>query len=973
MESSRKKVDSDSCCSEGGCAGGGDSARTGPSCGGFNDPSYGKVLASSKGGCCSSDKTVTKGACSSNGKCTDDAPSKPAKLESKCCEACCEAKVLIEVGPEDCKEQEACHCCKGQCYRCRVVVPASALVKSNIKVAGVCCDIKEKVVEQSLNTYLGVRHMQWNERERTLTIQHDVSMISCDSIVELLNMRRSVHALAVRDGAQWGTGKAKDTVDSVIKVDGLCCASEARIVNAVLNPVSGVAAVSVSTVLKQARVSHDPALVSAARLAQLVSAEGLPSEVIKDGAGMSPVRNGDPEGEAALQGRRWPEWNVLLALVLWLVSLLQYVQSPEYMEEFRYVAIGAVVLCLPHVAIRAALRLRKCKLDINILMTLAVIGAMALGEYSEGAAVVTLFSLSDWLEMRATYRVRVAMNALLSMSPDTAVLAESGETVRVEQVPVGSRLTVREGGRFPLDGRVVQGSTFADESALTGESKPVKKSLGAAVSGGTVNMGGYVEMETTVLHEDSTVSRMIKVIEEANSQRAPTQQVVERIASVYTPVIFVVAVLMATIPWAWGEDTGREYSEMALVLLVVACPCALVISTPITYVCGLANAARKGILVRGGRHLEALGRISTLFMDKTGTVTEGVFSVRALEDVSQGACDWDQVLSMVHEAERGSAHPLATSLAGEAKARLPEGLAPNHDLETVDIIAGQGVRAVFANRDLDCSCSEGATPTVVLAKTEVLIGNSRLAALQGWSAKLPDRAARVAAWEREGLTAGWVGVDGEPVALYCVGDRLRLEAANSVRALRALGVEPVMLTGDNPGSAAAVSREVGIDSYFSELLPEDKVACIREAQQASQGRKIVGMVGDGVNDAPSLATANVSISLGGIGSAAALETADVVLMQDDIRNLAKAVKLGRLCYRKIKENIAFSIGTKLIVLALTVTVFPSLWLAIGVDVGSMLLVTLNSMSILGNGVRKLDDKDGLDGTKEGHAQCAVQV
>mmetsp|Transcript_10448 Transcript_10448/g.19542 ORF Transcript_10448/g.19542 Transcript_10448/m.19542 type:complete len:1047 (-) Transcript_10448:3537-6677(-) len=802
---------------------------------------------------------------------------------------------------------------------------------TEISVKGMCSN--EAKIIRTLDPVPGVSRVCPNLILNKVVVTHD-GRVSPMDLVDLLICQDLKASLITKS----------NVVTSTFRVDGMCCASEARIINSLLSPISGIETITPNVILKKLTVKHSPE-ISCQEIARILNENQLGVQVTKDGNSST----GSPESRGQAERKRrdeFPPWYVLIAVVLLVLSFLQYVKHPTYMQYFKYVALGSIALCLPKILLAAFYRLKAKKIDINILMAVAAIGAIALGEYSEAAAVVTLFSLSGWLESRATSKVRVAVDALMKMSPETAVLAQTdvdlgpaGTKVSVDSIHIGTRLSVAHGDYFPIDGTIALGDTYADESMLTGESRPVHKALHSDVYGGTVNVGSYVEIETTTLADDSSVARMVRLIEEANSNRAPTEMLVDKVATIYTPVVILAALLMATIPWAFGTEAGKKYVQVALVLLVVSCPCSLVISTPITYVCGLANAASKGILVKGGCYLEALAKLDSIAMDKTGTLTKGRFSLVGFQVTADQ--DESRVLKYVFEAEKASFHPIANALKTYAEDRLGAGF-NSVPLQSCETLPGEGIVAFFVGNEC-CTpeeiCCDDAKPV------EVFIGNTRMAERLGWNLPESYRAA-VQGWEREGLTAGWVGSREELWAIFSVGDEVRPEAKSAIRALEKLGIKITMLTGDNPGAAAAVSAKVGIDEFHASLLPQDKVDRLNDMPGTR------GMCGDGVNDALCLATAEVSMALGCIGSAVALETADVALMDDNLEMIAKAVRLGRRCRRKIIQNITFSIVTKVVVVIVTLVWFPSLWLAIGFDVGGMLLVSLNSMTILPRKSRK---------------------
>ncbi|GBG25848.1 Cadmium/zinc-transporting ATPase HMA2 [Hondaea fermentalgiana] len=888
------------------------------------------------------------------------------------------AKLMtVKYNPQTISPSTIAACLRGKSLRPKIIpagqtaadVSARATVTSTFAISKLCCASETQTIVKVLEPVEGIEAIRPNVVLKKLVVKHDPSRVSSALICKLLS-GEGLGAEILRDGgASVNRDQDADVTASraramQLSVKSLNSDADGREIKRMLASLPGVKQVEVNLMDKEVKISAELPITSAEEVCKWLQERGIeatiaslspvqqPMRVVSRstyGSIVVPITGSLPEMEhekptlytrmKTLSGYL-PHWNVLLALVCWIVSLCHYAPN---LEMIKFVGLGSVALCLPPIAIAAVKRLRYGVLDINMLMALAVVGAIAIGDYPEAAAVVTLFSLSEWLQYLASSRVRVAMNALLELAPEVALLAEPiagvgsvGEQVGVEAVPVGARLGIRAGDKFPMDGRLVAGAaeTHANESNLTGESRPVRKGPGDEVSAGTINLDTYVEMIVSREHEDSTVARMVRLVEEAASARAPMQQLIEKIARIYTPITFVVAILLATVPWAVSHEEGRKYLKIALVFLVVACPCALVISTPMAYVCGLAQAAQEGILVRGGAHLETLGRLKTMAMDKTGTLTQGKFEVLDVVVENSGPFSQAKTLALVREAEAQSSHPIALALlrtAASSKSQGGDTSLPWRLVQT-DLLPGQGLSARFEAVD--------AAPEAAQALT-LLVGNRALAAARAWPSKSEDLAAGFAEAEARGHTAVWVGTEEDgPIAFISLGDKVRPESKGAVAALHQRGVEVVMLTGDNEGAARAISEDLGVDKYFAGLRPEDKVARLH----ALAGIK--GMVGDGVNDAPSLAAADVSVSLGCIGTAVALETADVALMQDDLNSLVAAVDLGRKCFRIIVQNVTFSILLKLGVLCITLTVYSRLWLAIVADVGGMLLVTLNAMSII---------------------------
>lgn len=557
--------------------------------------------------------------------------------------------------------------------------------------------------------------------------------------------------------------------------------------------------------------------------------------------------------------------------------------------------------------------------NMSVLMTIAVIGAAAIGQWEEGAVVACLFAVSEWLESWTFARARRSLRALMDLAPRVALVRRPGGEVLVPvaEIRVGDRMIVRPGEKIAMDGRIVAGASAINEAPITGESVPVEKGPGAPVYAGTLSIDGALEVEVTSRAEDTAIARIIHLVEAAQAQRAPAQAFVEQFAARYTPLVLALAAGIALVPPLFPGQAWAPWIYRGLALLVVSCPCALVVSTPVAIVSAIGNAARHGVLIKGGVHLEALGAIAAVAFDKTGTLTRGEPAVAAVIPLA-GQAEAD-LLALAAAVEAHSQHPLAQAIVRAAAARR---------LAVEPAAAGAALPGRGAQGEVGGQL--------------VRVGNRR------WFAELglatPPVAAAVARLEAEGKTAMLVGTAAGCLGIIAVADALRPEGPAVVAALRRAGIrKTILLTGDNPATARAVAARAGVDEFRAELLPEDKAAAVQELLQA-YGR--VAMVGDGINDAPALATATVGIAMGGVGTDVALETADVVLMADDLHKLPFAIRLSRAALRVIRQNIALALATKaLAVLA----VFPgwlTLWLAILADMGVSVLVTLNGMRLL---------------------------
>ena len=780
-----------------------------------------------------------------------------------------------------------------------------------------------------------------------------VPLARAEAGASLADARAAIDAAFAHDHA----GGEEASTHTRLRVAGICCPSETPLIHAILDRRPGVRAVKVIIPTKTVLVEHAASTASAGSIVDALNAARLGASLASAGWGPSGSFDDSAPNAAdlascrAMFGESLPPQSVMASSVLLLVSLLHYVGGA--LDPLGWVALGAVAVGIPPVARKAAGSLRNGVVDINTLVTLAVAGACALREFGEAAAVVALFGVSEWLEDRAMGRASAAMGAVLALRPQFARrLASPDVQTPAEDIAVGETVLVRPGELVPLDGVVVGGNSAVDESALTGESLPVPKRPGNETYGGTVNQGGALEVRVTAPSADSAVARLVRLVETAQASRSDVERAVETFARHYTPVVVLAALLLATVPYAVGE-TGPRPAYTACVLLLVACPCALVLSTPVVAVCGLTVAARRGMLVKGSAHLERLGRLRVACVDKTGTLTEGRFSLtevmlatpRTRGTAPRPALGAGALLRWACAIESRASHPVAAAiLAGSGAA--------------VRVAAKQCVVEAFETLP-----GEGASGRVDGKLVE--IGGGALAHRRGWRVADPRLANAVDAWERGGATAVWIGVEGEAAGALRCEDVVRRDAPAALARLRDAGVEVVMLTGDNRGSAAHVAETCGMDvaNVHAGLSPERKLEKVtssvvqleRDAGGACGlrrrflGRGTLAMVGDGINDAPALGAADVGVAMGVAGSAAAMETADVALLTNDLGRVAEAAALGKTCVRKIQENIVFSIVAKGIVLALSLTGRTRLWMAVVADVGTALIVIFNGLTVLNDG------------------------
>jgi len=585
----------------------------------------------------------------------------------------------------------------------------------------------------------------------------------------------------------------------------------------------------------------------------------------------------------------------------------------------RVLFAAAIALTIRMPARGAWKSMRAKRLDINTLMVIAVAGAMALGDWWEAATVIWMYDAAEWLEGYTVRRARRAVRAAMAIVPDRALVRRAGvETeLAAAEVVVGDCVIVRPGERVPVDGRVVLGASTIDQSTITGESWPVEKLPGDAVLGGTVNGTGAFEMTATAASSSSAAARVMALIDDAQARRAPTQQFVDRFAKRYTPGVFLLALAVAVLPPLAGAGTFAVWSYRALMLLVAACPCALVISTPVAIMAALTTAARQGVLVKGGAHLERASEITCVAFDKTGTLTHG--RVAVTEIVGVDGATMRGVLEVAAALESRSEHPIARAILTHARA------------EGVAVAAGDDFRAL-----------PGLGAEARVADASVLVGSHRL--FEERKMCTPALHAHFETLSERGHTTVLVGRSGEGLGVIALGDAPKESGASAIAALKRAGVAHVaLLTGDLHHSARAVGRQFGLDDIHSELLPADKVAKI-EALRAKYGP--VAMVGDGVNDAPALAAADLGIAMGTTGSHLAVEAADVTLVGDDLEKLPSLITLSRQTLRTIRINVGIALGLKVGFIALAIGGMTSLWMAVLADTGATLIVTGNSLRLL---------------------------
>lgn len=793
-----------------------------------------------------------------------------------------------------------------------------------LPVEGMDCADCARTLENGVGRLEGVLWASANFAASTMAIEYDPDRIQRSAILS------RIRALG------YDVEAPAPARDMVFQVDGMDCADCALNLEEALNRTPGVAQVNVDFTLARLRVAADDGI------------EILPSveQVAKElGYSLQPL--GDLDAESKATGWRDRLWQhrrdlttLVSALLIAVAVALNLLGVPEGIVAGAYVTSIIVGGFFVARAGWAALRTAH-SLDMNALMTIAAVGAIFVGEWTEGAVAMFLFSLGNTLEGYTMGRARNAIRGLMDLSPRraTVIHGDHEEEVPVEDLLVGDRILVRPGERISMDGMVLSGESAVNQAPITGESVPVDKAPGQEVYAGTVNGQGALTVRVTRLAADTTIARIIKMVEEAQAQKAPSQRFVDRFARVYTPAVIAIAVGVAVLPplVGWLSGAGAftlllgEWVYRALVLLVIACPCALVISTPVTIVSAIASAARSGVLIKGGAHLETLGSLEVMAFDKTGTLTIGlprVVETRCAEH--QDGRPWAdcpaclQMLSDAAAIERRSEHPLAYAVVQAAERQGLLTALPAAD--GVESVTGRGVRGQVNGHRLTVG-------------THSYIHESHPELVDG------PLCNAVHAAQDAGQTVMVVRDDCCGVRGYiAVADTLRPGIPEVMATLDQVGIEhTIMLTGDNSATAQAIAAAAGVDDVQANLLPEQKVAAIESLLDEYEQ---VAMVGDGVNDAPALARASVGIAMGAAGTDTALETADVALMADDLSKLPQAVQLSRQARRIIRQNVALSLGIKAIFLALALTGNATLWMAVFADMGASIIVTLNGMRLL---------------------------
>ncbi|NBW49925.1 MAG: heavy metal translocating P-type ATPase [Betaproteobacteria bacterium] len=695
-------------------------------------------------------------------------------------------------------------------------------------------------------------------------------------------------------------------VQTPIRIMQMDCPTEEGLLRKKLGGMAGVSGLEFNLMQRVLTVTHAPKELEPILAA--VRSLGFTPEVASDKTSLE-----EPTPEPSK-----PWWPLALAAVAAIASeAVEWSGLPAWMAAV--LALVAVFACGITTYKKGWIAIRNGNLNINALMSIAVTGALLLGQWPEAAMVMVLFTIAELIEAKSLDRARNAIRGLMQLTPERATVLQadgSWQDVAAKTVAVDARIRVKPGERIALDGKIVSGRSTINQAPITGESLPVEKTEGDQVFAGTINESGSFEYTVTAAANDSTLARIIHAVEEAQGARAPTQRFVDQFARVYTPVVFAIALAVAILPPLLLGGVWFAWIYKALVLLVIACPCALVISTPVTIVSGLAAAARQGILVKGGVYLEDGRKLKSIALDKTGTITHG--KPAQTDFVALSAMNETELRSLAASLAGRSDHPVSKAITEAAK-RDSFAL---RNVEGFEALPGRGTKGSIDGKLF-------------------YLGNHRLIHEQGRCSDALE--ARLSALEEQGKTVILLADDQEVHGMFAVADTVKDSSRQAIAELHDLGIRTVMLTGDNAHTAKAIASQVGIDEARGDLLPEDKLKVIES--MLGQGGA-VGMVGDGINDAPALARADIGFAMGAAGTGTAIETADVALMDDDLRKLPRFVRLSRSTHALLVQNIVLALGIKAVFLVLTLTGAGTMWMAVFADVGASLLVVGNGLRLL---------------------------
>lgn len=827
--------------------------------------------------CCSSSVKQEISSCCSN---TKNSENKSIPILNQEKSGCCCSNSLNE------NEEEANCCSSSTDASGEKIEIATNAIKMSYRVYGMDCSACALTIEKGLSKLKDITEIKVNFSTAKMEVAANNTNAFIPIEIEIQKLGYSAEPLN-----QNGNFNTYD-------IEGMDCSSCAKSIENHLNTLPTVKNVSINFSTGKMKIEHSS------------SVEDIISEVSKIG-----YKASLPLKKQSIQKNK--NGLVILSGVLIALGFIGSLTGIAPMTCSILYAI-AMVISGGKPAKSAFYAIKSRSLDMNVLMSVAAIGAALIGEWLEGATVLWLFAIGNYLQTKSIERTRDSIRNLMDLAPPEAWVQIGSNLIKkpVEEISVGDIIVVKPGDKIPLDGEIILGESSINQAPITGESIPVDKTIGDTVYAGTINEHGSLDIKITKLVTDTTISKIINLVEEAQEQKAPTEAFIDKYASVYTPIVFILALVMMVLPPLFDFSTWGEWFYKGLELLVVACPCALVISTPVAIVSAIGNAAKNGILIKGGSFLEKAGTITAIAFDKTGTLTEGKPKVSEIKALTGSE---NELLSIALTLEEYSTHPIAKSIVEYINQK---GIQPKNGT-LFKTIVGKGVQATI----------EG---DIYYA------GNLKL--FEELHTSLEEVRKSVQDLQRKGKTVVIIGIKKGIIGVIAVSDTIRETSLSALKALKKAGVkQTVMLTGDNGSTAKMIAAEANVNRYYAELLPEDKVETIKNLQNEGH---LVAMVGDGINDAPALATADLGIAMGGAGTDTAMETADIILMADNLDKLPYTMKLSKKSLTIIKQNIWFSIIIKVVALVLIFPGWLSLWMAVLSDTGAALIVILNSIRLI---------------------------
>ncbi|AZP14034.1 heavy metal translocating P-type ATPase [Undibacterium parvum] len=769
------------------------------------------------------------------------------------------------------------------------------------------CPTEESLIRNKLEKMEGVSSLDFNLLKRRLTVHH--TLADASTIVA------AVAALDMSPVVEQAAPTADGTSTVMYTIQNMDCPTEEALIRNKLSKMPGIQKLDFNLMQRKLTVTHTLGKADVIQQALIaIDMQAVPVEAVP---GQSLSSNAAPSLNSA---KKW--WLLASgAIAAILAEVIAWNTGSDKSWPVIAFSLFAIAVSGTSTYKKGWIALKNFNLNINALMTIAVSGAVIIGQWPEAAMVMVLFTLSETIEAMSLDRARNAIRGLMAMTPEKAsVLQDDGSWKDIEatSIVIGAIARVAPGERIPLDGELTKGQSSINQAPITGESIPVAKAVGDKVFAGTVNETGSFEYKVTAIQTNSTLSRIIHAVEEAQGSRAPTQRFVDSFAKIYTPIVFLLALGVMLVPPLVLGLPWMVWIYKALVLLVIACPCALVVSTPVTVVSGLAAAAKAGILIKGGVYLEEGRKLKSIALDKTGTITQGKPVVTELVALNG---EKSKSLHLAASLAGRSDHPVSGALSTYWKTQpATDGLLEVSDFEA---LTGRGVKGKINGQ-------------------WYYLGNHRL--IEELKICTPETETALNRLEADGKTVVIISDDKTPLLLVAVADTVRESSRQAILELHELGIRTVMLTGDNELTAKAIANSVGIDDARGNLLPEDKLAVIND-ELSKHGT--VGMVGDGINDAPALAKSSIGFAMGAAGTDTALETADVALMDDDLRKIPQFIRLSQRAAAILKQNIALALGIKLIFLVMAVIGIATLWMAVFADMGASLLVVFNGLRLVG--------------------------